>query len=141
MTQLDEGLSLPARIFIDENSSFLWTSALISLLSVCFGHMVYVITLNGGYSTSKGTIMQIPYFFISVAARVFYILLFITPFLGLFDVSYHGTEGFKWQQPSPKSQVFEITGNLRHSWLVTTIPKSTQLSRKWDRHNIRRCVE
>ena len=33
-TQLDVGLSLPARIFIDENSYFLWASALISLLSI-----------------------------------------------------------------------------------------------------------
>ena len=143
MTQLDPGLSLPARIFIDDNSYFLWASALISLLSICSGHMVFIVTLNGGFKTFKGILLKIPYFFVSVVARVFYIMLFLTPFLGLFDVSHHGIEGYKWHGPVPTGQVFEITGILGEScpMKTTTIPLNAYHSRKWDYHKIRRCVE
>ena len=120
-TKLDPGLSLPARIFIDENAYFLWTSAFISLLSICIGHIVFIVTLNGSFKTFKGVVLMIPYYLVSVVARVFYILIFFTPFLGLLDVSHHGTQGYKWNGPDPAPgftlAIFDITGGLSKSWL------------------------
>jgi hypothetical protein len=81
-TKVDVSLG---KFFLHENEGFLAFSAIISFVSLVRGHLFYIEAKNHVWLPIKGKAIQFVYFLLSILVRVFYIILFFTPRLGLFE--------------------------------------------------------
>ena len=81
----------------------------LSLVSIILGHLGLLTANKNGYTSLVGHwLIAFPYFLVSTAGRIFSVILFYTPILGLFDTLYHSSKG---QIPANSDQ-----WSVEHPW-------------------------
>jgi hypothetical protein len=81
------------KIILDNTDTFLIVSVIISCFSLLSGQVAYISAIKGNFLSLTGKIILCIYFTISRLTRVFVIILFYTPVLGLFNTNGHGIMG------------------------------------------------
>ena len=81
------------KVFVEEGSSLVYISALVSVFSLVRGPIAYLKSLKNGFLGIIGCLILIFYFAIGTMMRLFMIMLLFTPVLGLFDTMNHYTRG------------------------------------------------
>ena len=80
--------------FSSNSTNWIPLFALLSLMSLILGHMGLLSANKNGFTTLVGHwFIAFPYFLVSTACRIFSIILFYTPILGLFNTLYHSSRG------------------------------------------------
>ncbi len=82
-----------ARVISDKADYLVALSAAVSFLSIVRGQIFLVCSRKNGYQPLSGQAILFLYYAVGTAGRVFAVLLFFTPSLGLFDTFYHGKLG------------------------------------------------
>jgi hypothetical protein len=81
------------KMFLNDKVVFQFFSTM-SCLSVILGQLSYISAQKSSFLPLQGYILLSLHIAISLAAKVFFILLCYTPILGLFDTNYHEKLGF-----------------------------------------------
>ena len=71
-------------VFLGDSLAVIVFSGLLSLFSLVRGHLFYTDARKNGHLPLVGKLILFVYFVLSMAARIFAIVLFFTPLLGLF---------------------------------------------------------
>ena len=78
---------------VPENEFIIYASATASFLSLVRGQLHLIESKKNGYLPSIGKLFLLAYYIIGTAARVFALLLFFTPILGIFNTVFHNKLG------------------------------------------------
>jgi hypothetical protein len=81
------------KIFLNKNDLFLYVSLVWSFISLLRGHISYIAASKNNFLGIVGKIILLCFFVIGLSGKLFNIVLFCTPILGLFDSNYHGYLG------------------------------------------------
>ena len=108
------------KVFVEEGSSLVYLSALMSVFSLVRGPVAYLKSLKNGFLGIIGSIILIFYFAIGTMMRLFMIMLLFTPILGLFDTMNHYTKGNI--ESSPAEQHIGFGVDIMYD-ITTTYPQ------------------
>ena len=81
------------KVFINEGSDLVFVSALLSVWSLMRGPIMYLSSRKNGFLGIIATLILLPYYAIGAFSRLFMVLLFFAPSMGLFDTMNHYTRG------------------------------------------------
>jgi hypothetical protein len=81
------------KIFFDVNYVFIILSSTWSFVSLLRGQLAYIEALKNNCIPMLGKVILLSFYTIGLAGRLFAIVLFCTPLLGLCDTNYHGYYG------------------------------------------------
>ena len=96
------------KFFLVDNRGFVFLSIGLSLLSIVRGHINYVAVRKRGHLPTIGMLFLAVYFALSCFARVWAVVVFFTPLLGLFDTLEMGRTGLL---PASNDTVFDFHAN------------------------------
>jgi hypothetical protein len=81
------------KIFLNNNDIFIYLSLSWSFVSLLRGHLSYIAIAKNEFLPLTGKLILFGYFAIGLSGKLFIIVLFCTPSLGLFDTNFHGQLG------------------------------------------------
>ena len=102
------------KVFIEEGSTLVIISALISVWSLVWGPIAHLSSLKNGFLGMIATLIIIPYFAIGAFTRLFMFLMLFTPVLGIFDTTHHYIKGKILIYPSLDSIIYEPESNTSY---------------------------
>jgi hypothetical protein len=119
------------KIVLNDNQWFIALSTGLSCFSLLKGQLSYISASKGNFLPLKGAAVLAVYISLSLAVRVFTVLLCYTPILGLYDATHHGPLGILKTDLSsfepPGKFIYDVSQN---DTIVT-------FSHAWDNH----CLE
>ena len=123
--------------FSSNSTNWIPLFAVISLMSLILGHMGLLSANKNGFTTLVGHwLIAFPYFLVSTAGRIFLVILFYTPILGLVNTLYHSSRGQipansdQWSFENPwydnsESDLSQNVTNFHETWSKLQIDKDT----------------
>ena len=109
-----------SEFLVDLSGFFLVASTAWSFLTVARGQLSLMSLKKAGYIPFLGKLVLIGYYATTTFARVFAIILLVTPSLGLFDTLHHYDHGSKVayvdRPDGPDNSVFDVSANGTVIW-------------------------
>ncbi len=78
-----------SRILLSEDDDFTEAALGLSFASLVIGHVMYIRRLKNGFLQTKTLLLQLVYFSLSAGGRLFSLVVYTAPALGLYDTMYH----------------------------------------------------
>jgi hypothetical protein len=99
------------KIFLDKNMGFVAFSGILSVFSLVRGHSFYLRAKKCDHMSLSSRAIAALYFLLGIAVRLFHVILFFTPILGILDVLQHGKMGAILPTFRTTNATFDVTNN------------------------------
>jgi hypothetical protein len=112
------------KIFLDNYELLIYLSTIWSFVSLLKGLLSYIEVKKSNFLPLLGKLLLLHYFAIGLSGRLFAIVLFCTPLLGLFDTNYHAIFG----KMSVQTEFFPSSVKRQTFYLFDYTTNNTEIS-------------